>query len=154
MLAARHHYTLASCVSPTSGIVSPLPSVIISCCPRKVLAYCHQKFLYTTTNCSCPSSMTLTNIWSGPLSCVPFYHYLQSSDVEAKSIGRFPKLLSLELDEEQVAALQLVPEKLHPNLKCLIPVLDSIRKAYSNVVPPHRKALPVNNNLSLIIRLY
>lgn len=91
MLAARHHYTLASCVSPTSGIVSPLPSVIISCCPRKVLAYCHQKFLYTTTTCSCPSSMTLTNIWPSPLSCVPFYHYLQSSDVEAKSIGRFPK---------------------------------------------------------------
>ena len=50
----------------------------------------------------------------------------------------------LELDEEQIAALQLVPDLLHPSLKCLVPVLDSIRKAYSGVIPPHRRALPVN----------
>lgn len=66
-----------------------------------------------------------------------------------KALGDPPRHLSLELDEEQVAALQLVPENLHPNLECLIPVLDAIRKAYGNVVPPHRKALPVNTNLSL-----
>jgi len=52
--------------------------------------------------------------------------------------------LSLELDEEQIAALELIPESLHPNLKCLVPVLDSIRKAYSDVIPPHRRVLPVN----------
>ena len=58
--------------------------------------------------------------------------------------------VSLELDEEQIAALQLVPDLLHPSLKCLVPVLDSIRfldsirKAYTDVIPPHRRALPVN----------
>ena len=51
--------------------------------------------------------------------------------------------MSLELDEEQIAALELIPESLRPSLKCLVPVLDSIRKAYSDVIPPHRKALPV-----------
>ncbi|KAK3168180.1 hypothetical protein OEA41_004626 [Lepraria neglecta] len=56
--------------------------------------------------------------------------------------------VSLELDEEQIAALQLVPDLLHPSLKCLVPVLDSIRfldlirKAYTDVIPPHRRALP------------
>lgn len=64
-------------------------------------------------------------------------------------MGDPPRYLSLELGEEQVAALQLVPENLHPNPKCLIPVLDAIRKAYGNVVPPHRKASPVNNSISL-----
>ena len=52
--------------------------------------------------------------------------------------------LSLELDEEQMAALELIPDSLHPNLRCLVPVLDSIRKAYSDVIPPHRRVLPVN----------
>ena len=52
--------------------------------------------------------------------------------------------LSLELDEEQIAALELIPESLHPSLKCLVPVLDTIRKAYSDVIPSHRRALPVN----------
>ena len=51
--------------------------------------------------------------------------------------------LSLELDEEQIAALELIPDSLHPSLKCLVPVLDSIRKAHSDVVPPHRRALLV-----------
>ena len=52
--------------------------------------------------------------------------------------------LSLELDEEQIAALELIPDILNPSLKCLVPVLDSIRKAHSDVIPPHRRALPVN----------
>ena len=52
--------------------------------------------------------------------------------------------ISLELDEEQIEALQLIPDSLHPSLKCLVPVLNSIREAYSDVIPPHRRALPVN----------
>ena len=52
--------------------------------------------------------------------------------------------VSLELDEEQIAVFQLLPDLLHPSLKCLVPVLDSIRKAYSDVIPPHRRALPVS----------
>ena len=51
--------------------------------------------------------------------------------------------MSLELDEEQIAALQLAQDILHPSLKCLAPILDSIRKAYTDVIPPHRRALPV-----------
>ncbi len=54
---------------------------------------------------------------------------------------------SLDLDEEQIAALQFLPTALHPNLKCLVPVLDSIRKAYTDVIPPHRRALPVNTTI-------
>ena len=61
---------------------------------------------------------------------------------------RSGKSVSLELDEEQIAALQLIPDGLHPQLKCLVPVLDSIRKAYSDVIPPHRRALPVNTIIS------
>ena len=57
--------------------------------------------------------------------------------------------MSLELDEEQIAALELMSDSLHPSLKCLVPVLDSIRKVYSDVIPPHRRALPVN-----LIKLY
>ena len=56
--------------------------------------------------------------------------------------------ISLELDEEQIAALQLIPDSLHPSLKCLVPVLDSIRKAYSDVTPPHSRALPVTTIVS------
>lgn len=54
--------------------------------------------------------------------------------------------LSLELDEEQIAVLELIPDLLHPSLKCLAPVLDSIRKAYSDVIQPHTRALPVNTS--------
>ncbi|KAL2058435.1 hypothetical protein ABVK25_001163 [Lepraria finkii] len=50
--------------------------------------------------------------------------------------------ISLELDEEQIAALQLVPDLLHPSLNCLVPVLDSICQVYSDVIPPHKRALP------------
>ena len=60
-----------------------------------------------------------------------------------RSSGERTDPLSLELDEEQIAALELIQDSLHPNLKCLMPVLDSIRKAYSDVIPPHRRALPV-----------
>ena len=56
--------------------------------------------------------------------------------------------LSLELDEEQIAVLELIPDMLHPSLKCLVPVLDSIRRAYSDVIPPHTRALPVNTSTS------
>jgi hypothetical protein len=55
--------------------------------------------------------------------------------------------LHLDLDEEQIAALQFLPDALHPNLKCLVPVLDSIRKTYTDVIPPHRRALPVNTTI-------
>lgn len=51
------------------------------------------------------------------------------------------------LDEEQVAALQFLPDALHPNLKCLVPVLDWIRKAHTDVIPPHRRDLPVNTTM-------
>ena len=62
-----------------------------------------------------------------------------------KSSGdRSESPLSLELDEEQIAALQLVPDSLHPSLKCLVPVLNAIRKAYSDVIPAYKRALPVN----------
>ena len=54
--------------------------------------------------------------------------------------------LSLELDEEQIAVLELIPEMLHPSLKCLVPVLDSIRKAYCDVVSRHTRALPINTS--------
>lgn len=53
--------------------------------------------------------------------------------------------LSLVLDEEQIAALELIPDGLHPSLKCLVPVLDSIRKACNDMTPTHRKALLVIN---------
>lgn len=53
--------------------------------------------------------------------------------------------LSLKLDDKQVAAFELVRDSLHPTLKCLVPVLDSIREAYGDVIPPHKKALLVNH---------
>ncbi len=52
--------------------------------------------------------------------------------------------MSLELDEEQLVALEFMSDNLHPSLKYLVPVLDSMRNAYSDVIPPHRRALPVN----------
>jgi hypothetical protein len=55
--------------------------------------------------------------------------------------------LDLDLNEEQIAALHFLPDALHPNLKCLVPVLDSIRKAYTDVIPPRRRALPVNTTI-------
>ena len=54
----------------------------------------------------------------------------------------------IELDQEQVAALERVPDSLHPNLKCLVPVLDAIRKAYTDEVAPHRRVLPVTTAIS------
>ena len=64
---------------------------------------------------------------------------------KCKALGdRSGNLIPLELDEEQIAALQLKPDILHPSLKCLVPVLDSICKAYNDIIPPHRRALPVN----------
>lgn len=59
--------------------------------------------------------------------------------------GRTSNPLSLELDEKQIAALELIGEIYLPGLKCLVPVLDSIRRAYSDVIPPHRRALPVSD---------
>ncbi|MCJ1396251.1 Molybdopterin synthase catalytic subunit [Xylographa bjoerkii] len=50
--------------------------------------------------------------------------------------------LSVELDDEQIAALQFIPDNLHPGLKCLAPVLETIRKAYEGVLPPHKRAVP------------
>ena len=52
-------------------------------------------------------------------------------------------LSMIELDEEQIAALELMKDNTHPHLQCLVPILDSIRKAYSDKLPPHRRALPV-----------
>lgn len=52
--------------------------------------------------------------------------------------------LSLDLDEEQIAALDILSSNLHPDLKCLIPVLDTIRQANGNVILPHRRNMPVN----------
>lgn len=64
---------------------------------------------------------------------------------KCKSSGdRRGELISLELDEEQIAVLELIPDLLHPSLKCLVPVLDSIRKAYSDAIPAQTRALPVN----------
>ena len=54
--------------------------------------------------------------------------------------------LSLDLDEEQIAVLDLLPDFLHPSLKPLVPVLDSLRKAYSDRIPLHTRALPVNTS--------
>lgn len=51
---------------------------------------------------------------------------------------------SLELDEEQIAALELMSDSLDPSMKCLGPVLDAMRKACSDVIPPHKRVLPVN----------
>ena len=59
--------------------------------------------------------------------------------------GRTSNPLSLDLDEEQIAALVHIGEIDPPVLKCLVPVLDSIRRAYSDVIPPHRRALPVSD---------
>lgn len=54
----------------------------------------------------------------------------------------------LFLDEEQLEALQLVPENLHPNLKCLAPVLETVRNwnLYGDKVPPHthKRSIPVS----------
>lgn len=63
-----------------------------------------------------------------------------------KSKGRRGEPLSLELDEEQMEVLELLPDLLHPSLKCLVPVLDSIRKAYSVVTPTHTRVLPVSTS--------
>ena len=53
--------------------------------------------------------------------------------------------IALKLDEEQIEALQLIKDTLNPSLKCLLPVLETIRKAHDDVfIPPHRRALPVN----------
>ena len=59
--------------------------------------------------------------------------------------GRTSNLLSLDLDEEQIAALEHIGEIDPPVLKCLVPVLDSICRAYSDVIPPHRRVLPVSD---------
>ena len=59
--------------------------------------------------------------------------------------GRTSNPLSLDLDEEQIAALVHIGEIDPPVLRCLVPVLDSIRRAYSDVIPPHRRALPVSD---------
>lgn len=58
---------------------------------------------------------------------------------------REPPTLSLELDEEQLEGLQILPDTLHPGLKCLRPVLESIRQAYTGVKPSHRAILPVRH---------
>lgn len=50
--------------------------------------------------------------------------------------------ISLDLDEEQIAALQLLSDNLPPNLRCLVPIIESIREGYSDV-PPHKRPLPV-----------
>jgi hypothetical protein len=52
--------------------------------------------------------------------------------------------LSLELDEEQIAALELLPHSLKLSFRCLALVLNSIGKAHSDVIPHHQRALPVN----------
>lgn len=46
---------------------------------------------------------------------------------------------SFELDDEQRAALELLPDNLPPNLRYLVPVLDALRKASSDGLPPHKK---------------
>ena len=68
--------------------------------------------------------------------------------------GQEQERLALNVDEEQLAALQLVPQNLHPNLKCLEPLLESIRKAYSGTIPPHKRSLPVNQSLYDALYVY
>ena len=61
---------------------------------------------------------------------------------------------ALTLDEEQLAALQSLSETLHPGLKCLLPVFETICQAHDDVVPPHRRALPVNITYVALIDVY
>ena len=48
------------------------------------------------------------------------------------------------LDDDQLAALQLLPEHLHPNLKSLLPLFEQIRETFKDRVKPHQRALPVS----------
>lgn len=78
-------------------------------------------------------------------SCCSFHPFSASYTIMSKrksSGNQSGNPTSLELDEEQIAALQEIPENLHPSLKCLVPVLEWIRKAHADAIPPHRRALP------------
>lgn len=125
---------------PTSGTISFMPTKSSCILPLKTLSHYHHKFLlwFNKTHLS-PALSTFLR--SGHIAII-----LQMS--KRKSSADRANPLSLELDEEQIAALQLIPHNLHPNLKCLSPVLQSIWKAYSNSIPLHRRVLPVNTTLS------
>lgn len=50
----------------------------------------------------------------------------------------------LEIDDEQREALRLLPDSLSPDLRCLVPLLETLRETYGETDVPHRKGVPVS----------
>jgi len=54
-------------------------------------------------------------------------------------------MLVSSMTEAQVAVLQHVQERLPTDLKCLAPLLESIRQAYEAAAPPPKTPVKVRN---------
>lgn len=54
-----------------------------------------------------------------------------------------PEDMAVQLNQEQVAALEFTLENLPPPQRCVGPILETLLKAYNASNPPHKKSLLV-----------